>query len=79
MSGGVRLFNLTDVPTPELESRGLVNVPLIVGRTILAPGEEVHLELDGFTQPHVDEYVRLGAMSAGELPASYRVKKAKKR
>ena len=68
----MRVFNLTDVKTSVLESRGLVDAPVSVGGVSIQPGESAEVSStagSGFL-------VSVGAVAVGELPAAYVKKKA---
>ena len=64
----VRVFNLTDVQTPALHARGLVNVSLTVGGKTVAAGKD-----DEVVKLTAVEYklVASGALAINELPAAY--------
>lgn len=61
----MRVYNLTDVPTPALRAAGLVNVPLKVGGITVQPGESVPIRSAlGAT----GRYIRVGAVHVGDAP-----------
>lgn len=69
----MKVYNLTDVPTPVLEARGLVDTPISVGGKSVQPGGDVTV-----ASLNADEatFVQCGALAVGEPPASYRIAKA---
>lgn len=69
----MRVFNLTDVTTPVLVSRGLVNAPVRVGGKVIPPGGSSEVSnLSG-----ANAFISLGALAVNECPAEYLKKKAK--
>ena len=75
----MRLFNLTDVETPQLKELGLSNTALLVGRHIVPPGEVVELPGASFTMESCRHFVGVGAMSLDVLPPAYVVAKEQKK
>jgi hypothetical protein len=71
----VRVFNLTDVPTAALGSRGLVNTNIQVGDVTIAPGKSEEVPRLSSDEDHL---LRCGALSVGEPPPAYRSAKATK-
>ena len=69
----MRVFNLTNEPTPVLKSQGLVNVPLRVGSVTIKPGESEEVpKRTSIPQRYLD----CGALAVNEPPSSYSVPKA---
>ena len=74
----VTVYNLTDVATPDLEHRRLLNAHFAVGQHIVAPGSSVSVPDSATVRANVDLLVRVGALSLGSVPASYeRAKKSR--
>jgi len=71
----MRCFNLTDVETPELRQRGLVNVPLAVRSVLIPPGEVREVPDDTLARRAVASYVSIGALSVDVLPPAYALRK----
>jgi hypothetical protein len=71
----VKLFNLTDVPTPALTQQGLANQTLVVRSSIIQPGEWVDAADDAATRRDAAHYVGLGALAVDQLPPAYVVAK----
>jgi hypothetical protein len=67
----LRVFNLTDVATPELEQNGLVCKPLVVYDTLVNPGTEAEVEETAMSFRDAQYYVSVGAMAIGALPSAY--------
>jgi hypothetical protein len=70
----VKVYNLTDVPTPALKRAGLCSVDIHVKGQVIPPGKF----LDLFTVPHgeVARYLPCGALCLGTPPAAYLKAKA---
>jgi hypothetical protein len=69
----VRVFNLTDVPTPTLVGCGLVNTAVQVGGRSIPPGGSENVEkLSADDQ----RFLRCGAISIDEPPPAYRAARA---
>jgi hypothetical protein len=69
----VRIYNLTDVKTPTLESASLVNVSIKVGAKIVEPGKYIELPALPATAGRLQ---RAGALYCGhEPPAAYKAAK----
>ncbi len=75
----MKLFNLTDVPTPTLKQYSLVNSHIVVGRELLAPGASADLTDDAVTRAGLSHYVTVGAIAVDTLPPSYVVAKEKEK
>jgi hypothetical protein len=69
----VLIFNLTDVETPALLSRGLVNATVSVRGVVIQPGESA--DVPGGNQ--AKWLIGAGAISVGEPPKEYLEAKAK--
>lgn len=65
----MKVFNLTDVPTPLLERLGLVRVSLRVGEETVPPGGQV--DVPDRYQAEISTLVRVGAVAIGSRPAGY--------
>lgn len=73
----MRCYNLTDVETPELKSRGLVNCVLAVRAVLIKPGESAEVPDDATSRRDAENYVKVGALSIDSLPLAYSVTKAR--
>jgi hypothetical protein len=75
----MKVFNLTDVATPALAQRMLLNQTIAVGDKMLAPGASDDVDDETFIRVHpaLQELVGVGAIAVGELPADYIVAKSK--
>lgn len=71
------VFNLTDVSTPGLEQRDLVNKTLAVYDTLLGPGEVKSIEGTDIATRDAKHYEGLGALAIGRLPPAYVTAKAR--
>lgn len=75
----MKVFNLTDIETPELKQRGLSQQSIAVGDKLLAPGASD--DIDDATlarvRPELQRMVALKTVALGELPAEYKVAKEK--
>lgn len=71
----MKCFNLTDVETPDLLARGLVNVVLVVRTTAIKPGESAEVAEDSTSRRDVANYVKVGALAVESLPITYVVQK----
>lgn len=69
----MRVFNLTDVPTPALAACGLVNASIMVGGCSIPPGGNDNVERLGADDRR---FILCGAISIGEPPPAYRAAKA---
>ncbi len=67
----MKLFNLTDVPTPELERRHIINATLAVGQHLVPPGDSIEVDKTPDLVKAVASYVEVGAMAMDSLPAAY--------
>lgn len=75
--GMVKVFNLTDVPTPQLEQYKLTNQHVVVGRALIAPGESAEVEDTTTNRAALSHYVHVGAVSVASVTPAYAVAKAK--
>jgi hypothetical protein len=73
----MKVFNLTDVETPQLLQRSFINQTLVVGRTAIKPGESADFNDEPHLVAQIEGYIELGAMARDELPAEYAVAKAR--
>lgn len=71
----MKCFNLTDVETEELKSRGLVNMTLVVRSVVIHPGEFAEVPEDSLHRAAASGYVSLGALSVEVLPPAYVLRK----
>ena len=71
----MRLFNLTDIPTAQLECHNLVNKTLAVRAALISPGDSVETDDDVLTRRDAAHYVTLGALAVDVLPPAYAVAK----
>jgi hypothetical protein len=74
----VKVWNLTDVPTPALEEQRLVNISIVAAGTVLAPGGDVDVPASAAHQLKVElsSFLNLGALHIGALPKAYVAAKA---
>lgn len=61
----MKIFNLTDVPTPALKNASLVNVSIKVGKYDIKPGQFVEMP---FLPASAAKFRRIDAIFAGEKP-----------
>lgn len=73
----MKVFNLTDVETPQLKQLGKVNDTFVVGRLTLAPGQSDITTDDAMTRDHLADYVMKGMAAINTLPPAYVVAKEK--
>jgi hypothetical protein len=73
----MKVFNITDVETPILKQRGLINQTLVVGRVAVKPGESADIQDEPHLVAQVEGYEQIGAMARDQLPAEYAVTKAR--
>lgn len=76
----MKVFNLTDIETPQLAEQGAVNIPVVLGNLLLAPGASGVLTEDqyGCCAHAIRDYVGRGIMALEVLPPAYAVAKARK-
>jgi len=67
----MRVYNLTDVPTPTLERHGLVNQSIVAHRRVVAPGEYVEVETSESMKVRLSHLLTVGAVSIDQLPPAY--------
>ena len=73
----MKCFNLTDVATPELKKRGLVNATLAVRSVIIKPGESAEVPDDHVSRRDAAGYVAAGAIAIDSVPVAYSVQKSR--
>jgi hypothetical protein len=67
----MRVYNLTDVSTPVLEQRGLLDQHVAVAGRMVAPGEYVDVEDTPTARANIALLLQLGAMAIDKLPPPY--------
>lgn len=67
----MRVYNLTDIPTPTLTRHGLVNQCLVAHRRVIAPGEYVDVEDNDSMRARLAHLLTVGAVSIDQLPPAY--------
>lgn len=67
----MKVFNLTDVPTPLLERRGLAKTAFKVGSTVVVPGSSVEVKDTGANRQELASFIAAGAASIGRPPKGY--------
>lgn len=67
----MKVFNLTDISTPVLEQRGLVEQHIAVGRSMIRPGEFAEVEDTPHTRSKLDFLVTVGGVAIDSLPPNY--------
>lgn len=67
----LKVFNLTDVETPQLKQYGLVNQHIVVERALVAPGEYTQVADSPVARAHLRHYVSVGAVAVDVVPPSY--------
>lgn len=73
----VRLYNLTDVGTPELKASGQENIT-VAGRDFsIPPGEFREVWVTPYNQSVIQHAVSAGLLAMDVLPTEYLVKKEK--
>ena len=77
MSETVRVYNLTDLETPELKSRGLVNQTIAVRSVLIRPGESKEVADDAITMRDLKGYREIGVVSVDVLPVEYATMKSR--
>lgn len=75
----MKVFNLTDVRTENLERRGLYNQSFVVGSAVIAPGESGEVSDDHrvIVQAALEHLVAAQALAVDKIPAEYSVIKMK--
>jgi hypothetical protein len=73
----VKVFNLTDVSTPVLETRGLVNKGIVVGREIAEPGGYKEVIDSPRERKKLHFFLQIGAVSIDKPTPPYLAAKAK--
>ena len=67
----MRIYNLTDQATPVLEQHKLVNMPIIVGKYNIAPGEFVEVPAGNDLLSRLKFPLTVGAVAVDVLPPDY--------
>lgn len=73
----IRCYNLTDIETPDLKRRGLVNQTIAVRSTLIRPGESKDLPDDATTQRDLRTYREVGVVAIDQLPLEYAAAKGR--
>lgn len=73
----MKCYNLTDVETPELKRRGLLNCVLAVRTVLIPPGEFAEVPDDATSRRDAQNYVKVGALAIDRPPLAYNVAKAR--
>jgi hypothetical protein len=72
----MKVFNLTDVETPRLKQRGLLNQTVVVGGKAVAPGASADFDGTPWERASAQHAANVGAISVDALPGSYTTAKA---
>lgn len=67
----MKVYNLTDVPTPVLEQRGLNDKQIAVGNRMVAPGEFVEVEDTPDMRSKLEYLLTVQAVSIDNAPPPY--------
>jgi len=67
----VKVYNLTDVPTPVLEKHRTLDQHIAVGNRMCAPGEYIEQEDTPTLRENCRHLVSIGALSIGLVPPPY--------
>lgn len=70
----MKVYNLTDVPTPTLESYGMLNQSIAVGTELLLPGAVVEVadaDAPG-VRASLEQFLSIGAVCIDTVPDAYR-------
>jgi hypothetical protein len=67
----MRVYNLTDVPTPTLERYSLLNQQIVAHRRIIEPGQFVEVEDTPTMRERLSHVLTVGAVSIDQLPPAY--------
>lgn len=59
----MKVYNLTDVATPALIQRGLVNVKIKVGSEVIDPGQSAEVQDSQEVRSKLSQYEGIGALS----------------
>ena len=73
----IRIFNLTDVPTPPLTQYGWLNQTFIIGRESVAPGNYLDVPDTEYARAKIRTPIRVGALCVGQPPPTYLQNKAR--
>lgn len=74
----VKVFNLTDVSTPNLEQRKFVNQHIAIGGRMCEPGQYIEQTDSPQLREDCKHLVSIGALSIDTLPPPYRMARAAK-
>jgi hypothetical protein len=76
----MKVFNLTDVPTPTLMQYGMENHTISVAKQALAPGASIEVDAkeEAVERAHLEHFLAIGAVAIDELPESYKTGAKKK-
>lgn len=74
----MKLFNLTDIETPALKTRGWLGVPITIGRTVISPGEEVDVGDTEIIRRDLLCFTVQGAIAVGARPPAYLLAQAER-
>jgi hypothetical protein len=77
----MKVFNLTDVPTPTLAQYGMENHTISVAKQALAPGASIEVDAkeEAVERAHLEHFLARGASAIDEPPASYTAGAKKKK
>lgn len=64
----MKICNITDVPTPELESKDLCNTTIVVAGNVLGPGQEIEVEAQAIHRLGLEHFLSIGMISVDKLP-----------
>lgn len=67
----MKVYNLTDRPTPALQRAGLVRTPLKVGGIVVLPGQSAKLKGTAKERVDANAHRRKGALSIDGVPEGY--------
>lgn len=67
----VKVYNLTDIETPNLKQRALLNQHIAIGGRMCEPGEFVELEDSPVLRADTSHLVAVGALAIDRLPPPY--------
>jgi hypothetical protein len=70
----MKVFNLTDVPTPTLESYSMLNQTIAVGAQLALPGEFVEIAADdeSAVRTSLEHFLSIGAVAFDTVPDAYK-------
>jgi hypothetical protein len=74
----MKIFNLTDVATAQLEQSNMVNQTVVIAKTAIEAGASAEVAIIGARDlAALQDYVTKGILAANVLPAAYAVNKAR--